>query len=291
LNEEAPGNESDRDTSSDSALVTWLDGNQLGEVATATYWNDEEVEKEKAFDVVGGEARTLVHYLRDETTSLKELEEGVQFASDAGYPLHGVGVDAAAGVCWTTAIVSRIDAVKKVYAIDISKHRLLRLAPIVLRMFQAQTRKITRVLGTFDHMRLDDASIDFCLLSQALHHAEDPLRLLRELRRVLKPGGTLIVIGEDPIYPAGIPLKWLKNVIKLILPEMIRPGTRPVHRLLPTFAELFPTNETTGDHYYRIADYHRMFRATEFELHVKRRLRFTVFLAVRRDSWDHVPTS
>jgi ubiquinone/menaquinone biosynthesis C-methylase UbiE len=177
-------------------------------------------------------------------------------------------------------------AVDRLYAVEISKHRLLRLAPLVLRTLDASTEKITRAVGTFERLHLHDASVDFCLLSQAFHHAEDPLSLLRELLRVLKPGGSVIVVGESPIYPLNIPIKWLKNVLKMVLPARFNRGTTPVYKVRPSFYELFPTNATTGDHYYRIEDYHRIFRSAGFMLHAKRRLRFTVFLAVKPGSPD-----
>jgi ArsR family transcriptional regulator len=41
---------------------------------------------------------------------------------------------------------------------------------------------------------LRDASADIALLSQALHHADDPARALTEARRVLRPGGRLLVL-------------------------------------------------------------------------------------------------
>jgi ArsR family transcriptional regulator len=37
-------------------------------------------------------------------------------------------------------------------------------------------------------------STDVALLSQALHHAEDPSRVLAEAHRVLRPGGRLLVL-------------------------------------------------------------------------------------------------
>jgi SAM-dependent methyltransferase len=38
------------------------------------------------------------------------------------------------------------------------------------------------------------ATIDVALLSQALHHAEDPSAALSEARRILRPGGRLVVL-------------------------------------------------------------------------------------------------
>ena len=49
-------------------------------------------------------------------------------------------------------------------------------------------------LGDIESIPIDDATVDLAIFSQALHHAEDPLRALREAYRILKPGGQLLVL-------------------------------------------------------------------------------------------------
>jgi SAM-dependent methyltransferase len=48
--------------------------------------------------------------------------------------------------------------------------------------------------GVLEALPLGDATIDVALLAQALHHAADPARALREAHRVLVPGGSLLVL-------------------------------------------------------------------------------------------------
>lgn len=55
-------------------------------------------------------------------------------------------------------------------------------------------RNLTYVLGDIEKVPLPDQSIDLALLSQALHHAENPREALSEAFRILKPGGRLIVL-------------------------------------------------------------------------------------------------
>jgi len=57
-----------------------------------------------------------------------------------------------------------------------------------------QLRNLTYVLGNIEKVPLPDRSIDLALLSQALHHAENPRQALAEAFRILKPGGRLIVL-------------------------------------------------------------------------------------------------
>jgi len=55
-------------------------------------------------------------------------------------------------------------------------------------------RNLTYVLGSIEKVPLPDRSIDLALLSQALHHAENPRLALSEAFRILKPGGRLLIL-------------------------------------------------------------------------------------------------
>ena len=48
--------------------------------------------------------------------------------------------------------------------------------------------------GDLQHPPIDDASIDLAILSQALHHAEDPAQAIASAFRILRPGGQLMVL-------------------------------------------------------------------------------------------------
>ncbi|WP_336001166.1 class I SAM-dependent methyltransferase [Halorientalis halophila] len=49
---------------------------------------------------------------------------------------------------------------------------------------------ITYLVGDFEHLPFDDDAIDHCFSMEAFYYASDPDAALRELRRVLRPGGT-----------------------------------------------------------------------------------------------------
>jgi 2-polyprenyl-3-methyl-5-hydroxy-6-metoxy-1,4-benzoquinol methylase len=48
------------------------------------------------------------------------------------------------------------------------------------------------LVGTLPHVDLAPASFDRVTMRQSLEHVHDPLRILREAHRLLKPGGTLV---------------------------------------------------------------------------------------------------
>lgn len=261
-------------------VVVWADGNELDGIPTSEFWNAEEKEIGKPYDIRDGNVEKLWHFLRDSTTYLSEFRAVIEFAGEIGVPVRGTGLDVAAGVCWTTALLSRIAAVERLYALDFSKHRLLILAPLVLKAFKAEEEKIVRVLGDFYQVLLPKASLDFCLMCQAFHHADDPRRFLKELARVLRPRGSILMIGEDPIYPSRLLKKRMRNYLKMVTPQSFYVA-KPVYRLWPRFRDLFPCSQESGDHYYQYCDYATIFEECGFVLHSQRRKGYTIFLAVR----------
>jgi ArsR family transcriptional regulator len=78
-----------------------------------------------------------------------------------------------------------------VTAVDISGEMLSQL---LLRAKQKGIDNIETVEGDIENLPLPDKSHDVVVLSQALHHAHDPLRALQEANRILVPGGMVLVI-------------------------------------------------------------------------------------------------
>ena len=82
------------------------------------------------------------------------------------------------------------EAAESVTAVDISPEMLRQLAQ---RAERAGLRNVTPVEGELEDLPLPDAAFDVAVLSQALHHADDPALALAEARRVVVPGGRVLV--------------------------------------------------------------------------------------------------
>ncbi|WP_276259514.1 class I SAM-dependent methyltransferase [Haloglomus litoreum] len=50
--------------------------------------------------------------------------------------------------------------------------------------------RVAFVRGDFEHLPFEDDTLDHCFSMEAFYYARDPHAALRELRRVLRPGGT-----------------------------------------------------------------------------------------------------
>jgi ubiquinone/menaquinone biosynthesis C-methylase UbiE len=258
-------------------ILVWLEEDELRQIPTSEYWNDEEQEKAKPYYILNKDPQELLRFLHRDTSLHAQYVAVLRLAQRHG-PLHGTGVDIAAGVCWTTALLSQEPRVEKLYAIEVSKHRLLQLAPPVCEFLGAVENRIIRAIGSFYDIRLSDGSVDFCMMCQAFHHADDPKRLLRELQRILKPGGIILMIGEDPVRPFQVLKRRVSNFVRM-LPFARRFGSPAVYKFVPSFDELYPPDQEGGDHYYRLDDYERFFSQGGFSLQQTTESGYTVFVA------------
>nr|HQT26622.1 class I SAM-dependent methyltransferase [Burkholderiales bacterium] len=178
-------------------------------------------------------------------------------------------LDIASGICWTSALLSKIDDVTEVDSLEFSWHRLNDLAPIICEQLDAHTEKIQRIYGSFYDIRRE-GYYDLIIMSQAFHHADQPERLIDQCCRALKEEGTILITGE---HYHGY-WAWFKRSVKQLL-------TRG--RFVVDFYELFKPDEESGDHYYKIQDYYEMFGRKGFSLeHGVIRSRRTMFFIARR---------
>jgi len=264
----------------ETEIEYWITHPEDNRILSSKYWNDEKEEEKKDWYILDGNTEKLMKYLKVESTLFKEYESITRYAEARHCHVRGSGIDIAAGVCWTTALLSRISVVEKIYALEISYHRLVKIAPAVFKLFHASTSKIIRVLGNFYSLKIPDESMDFCFMSQAFHHASEPHELLSELKRVLKPNGFILIIGEDPISDLRYVKAFMKNLVKLGM-SSLGFKTNATKKIFPRISDLFPVDKVTGDHHYHIRDYRRIFREEGFELKHNRGRGFITFLAIK----------
>ena len=65
----------------------------------------------------------------------------------------------------------------------------------------ARRRRVSNVIwkkGELEKLPINDASVDVAMLSQALHHAQNPARAIAEATRVTTPGGRVLVRNRKP---------------------------------------------------------------------------------------------
>jgi len=98
--------------------------------------------------------------------------------------------------------------VKQVYAIDQSAPML---AAAKKRL--AGHANITFLRGDLERAPLDDASVDVTVAMLVLHHIDQPLPACKEMRRVIKTGGTCLIVDmidhDRTIYKHTMGHRWM----------------------------------------------------------------------------------
>ena len=65
----------------------------------------------------------------------------------------------------------------------------------------ARFPQVTTVTGDAQHLPFEDATLDHVVCSEVLEHVPDDARVVRELARVLKPGGRLVLTVPSAAFP------------------------------------------------------------------------------------------
>lgn len=108
----------------------------------------------------------------------------------AGVTAGGTAADLGAGTGFLTEELIRRGL--SVIAVDHSREMLARLEGA----FAASGRLDARY-GESERLPIGDASVDYVFANMYLHHVESPGDAIREMARVLKPSGTVVVTDAD----------------------------------------------------------------------------------------------
>jgi ubiquinone/menaquinone biosynthesis C-methylase UbiE len=161
-----------------------------------------------------------------------------------GLEFRGRILEIGAGGAWLSAEISKLPRVVEIITTDASPKRLKELAPKVFKLVNANAAKIIRMPGDFHKLDFPANHFDFVVSSAVLHHATNIVQVLREAKRVLKPGGRLVAIRE-PVWP----LVKIKSRAKML-------------------AKLLATG--VNERFYTLADYEEFFKQAALPLEVKR---------------------
>ena len=149
-----------------------------------------------------------------------------------------------AGGAWLSAELSKLPKVVEVISTDFSPFLLKEQAPKVFSLRKANTAKIIRMPGDYHKMDFPNNYFDYIVCSAVLHDAANIVQALREVKRLLKPGGQFVAIRE-PVWP----LVKIKSRSKMVA-KLVKTGV--------------------NDRFYSLGDYKEFFRQASLPLEVKR---------------------
>jgi len=84
-------------------------------------------------------------------------------------------------------------------------------APAMLEMARSNlgalsASNVDLMVGEILRLPLGDGSVDAAFANMVLHHSEDPTAMLREMARVVRPGGTVVITDE-----VAHPYAWMRE--------------------------------------------------------------------------------
>jgi demethylmenaquinone methyltransferase / 2-methoxy-6-polyprenyl-1,4-benzoquinol methylase len=104
-----------------------------------------------------------------------------------------------------------------------------------------------------------DASFDVASIAFGIRNVDDPLRCLREMARVVRPGGRVVVLEfGQPRGPFGALFRAYSRVVMPAVGGILT-GNRAAYEYLPRTAAAFPA----GDRFLAMMDEARRFSARE----------------------------
>jgi len=144
-------------------------------------WNDEMVEKYHSEGTLFESANPLLRYI--EKTRAKTIVKLANVSERDS--VIDVG-------CGEGYMLSLLPKAKKIVGLDISKVALNRA-----KKFLQDRKEIELVLGDAQGLRFEDNSFDVAICSETLEHVPNPRAVIKELHRILKQNGNLVVSIPD----------------------------------------------------------------------------------------------
>lgn len=157
------------------ALIEWLSSGD------SQVYTSSEVEVRDFFDKVAPEWGKLSEEYYDESIKNKILEMNILNKNQTV-------MDIGCGDGFISIAVAK--SVNKVVAVDISKEMLRELAK---KSKENNVTNIQLIESDGQDIPIEDDSIDIIFANMYLHHIEEPDIAIKEMRRLLKPGGKVFI--------------------------------------------------------------------------------------------------
>jgi ubiquinone/menaquinone biosynthesis C-methylase UbiE len=124
-------------------------------------------------------------------------------------------LDVGCGTGATLAAIVRAHPEAHAWGIDLSEEMLARARERLRGAGEQVASRVDLQVADAEQLPMADDAVDLVVCVDSLHHYPDPATALREMRRVTRPGGGL-VIGE---WRLAAPLRQLMNWLLPRMPE------------------------------------------------------------------------
>ncbi len=166
-------------------------------------------------------------------------------------PLEGVGIELGAGCGLLSAVVASSPLVDQVLALEVCASSAELLVPrVATHLLGAQADKVIPAVGSFDDLRVPDHSFDFAVEFHSYHHASNLPQTMRELARVLRPGGVALLF--DRVQPDSMTDAEVQALLSAVYPAAFLQSYHYPPNMTLTRLE-------NGEHEYRLREWQAAF--------------------------------
>jgi len=170
--------------------------------------------------------------------------------------IKGIGLEVGAGCGVFSSILAKNDLVKRMYAVEICGKAVgLLMRKVAREILGEKENKVIGCVGDFNHIELEDESVDFIFDFFSLHHSDDLIETLTECCRILKEGG--FVFCFDKARPDSHTEEDIRKMLDKEYNEdsKRRFGFPPDKKL---------TRRMNGEREYRLKDWKKSFNKAGF---------------------------
>jgi ubiquinone/menaquinone biosynthesis C-methylase UbiE len=155
-------------------------------------------EREVAFDELPSYASMLAAYHRAHAPELRTM------IADLGLNTESYVLDMACGAGpYTGWLAEELGAQGRVVGVDLSAAYLAQAQSAAAQAERAQ--QISFLSGDIGALPFDDHTFDLVWCAQSLYSLPSPLEALRELHRVTRPGGKVVIFENDVFHQLILP--------------------------------------------------------------------------------------
>ncbi|MDP3900344.1 MAG: class I SAM-dependent methyltransferase [bacterium] len=188
----------------------------------------------------------------------EDVELTFRLVPGAWEAIKGVGVDLGGGIACVSSMLAKKDEVKKIYCVEYTEELVKLCQPVLKKeILGDQADKVVSVVGDFDNLELADGSLDFAIAWDSVHHSHQPIKTLKECRRVLKSGGHLVFI--DRAHNNDTPQTEIERMLNIVYDkEYLRKNYLDENMTL--------TRRDNGEHEWRFHEWNEFFSEAGFSV-------------------------
>ncbi len=221
-----------------------------------SYWNDANEERKKS---------NFARYLKEDrvdvlTSSHREIyDHCLALISQNNLSTSRV-LSLACGTCWLESLLAKQFSIAQFTGIDFSGPRIRQNAKLAMsRTGISDISLLEQDVYEFS----TETKFDLVLMSQAFHHMDSPVYLLKRLRSMLNSNGCVLIVGEHRFDGTKILRNLMSHYAKYLLNWR---DYRNKTFIFPGYGDLFAPDLVKGDNHYHAKDYSVMFARSGFEL-------------------------